>query len=622
MAAGVKDILIRFLGDAEPLGKEATKAEKILAGFNKAAAVAGGVAGAAMVAGLSGAFEQEDALAKLKAQAGQAPWAAAAGEAAGNLYANAYGDSLATVAEATKGVLQQGLLGGDASVAEIEGITGKVMSLAQAFDQDVTGAVNAASQMVKTGLAKNADEALDILTVGFQSGADKAGDLLDTFNEYGTQFRELGIDGASALGLLQQGLGAGARDADIVADALKEFSIRSKTATKDSLDFDQNVADAFKSLGLNAERMGKAFNRGGDVARDALIEVQAKLAGVKDPAEKGAIAVRLFGTQAEDMGEALYALDLDNAADAIGKVDGAAAAADAQLGQTASATLTSFKRSVQANLTDAMAKAIPYITGAANAIKPYLPIIVPIVAVLGGFAAAVWAVNVAMKAWTAATVVCAAVQRTMTAVALASRIAFLALNAAMRANPIGAVITALTLLVGGVILAYKKVGWFRDGVNAVWDRLRGFGSFVADLFSTVVDGVERAGRAIRDAFSSAFDAVRRAYDASGIDTIVGVIGKVGGGIGSVVGKIPGFASGGVTGRGWAMVGERGPELVNFGSPSRVLSAGATAGALGGGTVVEIHATGPTLADIVRVEVKRRERETVSAVTAGSRRALA
>ncbi len=42
------------------------------------------------------------------------------------------------------------------------------------------------------------------------------------------------------------------------------------------------------------------------------------------------------------------------------------------------------------------------------------------------------------------------------------------LNAAMKANPIGVIVTVLTALVTGLIVAYNKVGWFRDFVNAAW----------------------------------------------------------------------------------------------------------------------------------------------------------
>src|SRR3546814_1114465 len=61
----------------------------------------------------------------------------------------------------------------------------------------------AVAKMIKTGLAKNAEEAFDILTRGAQTGANEAEDLLDTFSEYSTQFRKLGLDGKTAMGLLR-----------------------------------------------------------------------------------------------------------------------------------------------------------------------------------------------------------------------------------------------------------------------------------------------------------------------------------------------------------------------------------------------------------------------------------
>lgn len=72
---------------------------------------------------------------------------------------------------------------------------------------------------------------------------------------------------------------------------------------------------------------------------------------------------------------------------------------------------------------------------------------------------------IATKAWAAVTLVAT------NAVKLA-RIAMLALNAAMRANPIGAVITILTLLVGAVIYAYKHSDTFRRIVDAAWKGIK------------------------------------------------------------------------------------------------------------------------------------------------------
>jgi phage-related protein len=47
-----------------------------------------------------------------------------------------------------------------------------------------------------------------------------------------------------------------------------------------------------------------------------------------------------------------------------------------------------------------------------------------------------------------------------------------ALNIAMRMNPIGLIITALVAVAAGFVMAYRKIAWFRNGVNAVWTWLK------------------------------------------------------------------------------------------------------------------------------------------------------
>jgi hypothetical protein len=57
------------------------------------------------------------------------------------------------------------------------------------------------------------------------------------------------------------------------------------------------------------------------------------------------------------------------------------------------------------------------------------------------------------------------------------------LNAALSANPIGAVVVGLGLLVGGFILAYKKVTPFRNIVNAAFGSVRRAAGPVVSLFT-------------------------------------------------------------------------------------------------------------------------------------------
>lgn len=46
------------------------------------------------------------------------------------------------------------------------------------------------------------------------------------------------------------------------------------------------------------------------------------------------------------------------------------------------------------------------------------------------------------------------------------------LNAALSANPIGLIILAIVAFIGIIVLAYNKIGWFRDLVNAAWSGIK------------------------------------------------------------------------------------------------------------------------------------------------------
>lgn len=61
-------------------------------------------------------------------------------------------------------------------------------------------------------------------------------------------------------------------------------------------------------------------------------------------------------------------------------------------------------------------------------------------------------------------------------------LAILAVNAAFLANPITWVIIAIAALIAGVVLAYNKLGWFKDGVNAVWAGIKLVVGAVVDWF--------------------------------------------------------------------------------------------------------------------------------------------
>jgi TP901 family phage tail tape measure protein len=323
------------------------------AGAAMAAGLAIAATGAALLKkALDASIERANVGNLVAAQLGDTEHAAEWGKLAGRVYADNFGESLADAGNAVRDVFRNKLIPEDAGDDAIKAIAEKVLTvgtLAEASSAEVSRSVH---KMLVTGLAGSAEEALDILTRGFQNGANEAEDLLDTFDEYSIQFKELGISGKEALGLIGQGLKGGARDADTVADALKELAIRAQDGSKASL-------DAFKALGLNGKELSGMFARGGESARTALDMIIDKTKDIKDPMERNAVAVGLFGTKAEDLQDALFGLDLDTAVKGLGDVTGAADKASTALGQGLGPTIETFKRKAQQAFADIGDKIAP-----------------------------------------------------------------------------------------------------------------------------------------------------------------------------------------------------------------------------------------------------------------------
>ncbi|MEU7163143.1 phage tail tape measure protein [Streptomyces morookaense] len=304
-------------------------------------AVLGLSIGAALIGGIGQALDQGKIQGKLQAQMGSSgPMAAEYGKAAGALYSHAVVDSVEEGAEVLKGIAQQGLLPPEATQNQIQTMGRKVADTAAVLGEDVGKVSRAVGTMLKSGIAKNADEAMDVLVKGTQKGVNSAEDLLDTYSEYPTEFRQLGLDAQTSMGLLQQGLQGGARDADVVADSLKEFTLQAQGMS-------DTTKQAYADLGMSGEKMQEVFQKGGPAAGKAFEQVITKLRGVEDPAKKSQIALGLFGTKFEDMQQAIFALDPAHAVDALGKVKGSTDAAGDAMRDNAATKIEVFKRALE-----------------------------------------------------------------------------------------------------------------------------------------------------------------------------------------------------------------------------------------------------------------------------------
>lgn len=212
------------------------------------------------------------------------------GENVKNVYATGLGESIEDVANSMAIVNKQINLTGK----ELENATKSGIALRDTFGFEMEESTRAVSSLMKQ-FGIDAEKAYGIIAVGAQEGADQNGDLLDTLNEYSNHYASLGLSADEFLTSLTTAADIGVFSIDKVGDAVKEFGIRAK-------DGSTGTVEAFTALGLNAEQMGIAFNKGGEVAKNATFQVIEALKAMEDPMERNNAGVALFGTMYEDLG--------------------------------------------------------------------------------------------------------------------------------------------------------------------------------------------------------------------------------------------------------------------------------------------------------------------------------
>jgi phage-related protein len=217
------------------------------------------------------------------------------------------------------------------------------------------------------------------------------------------------------------------------------------------------------------------------------------------------------------------------------------------------------------------------------------------------------------------------------------------LNAALSANPIGLVVIALTALVVGLVIAYKRSATFRaivqsafatvrQAASLLWAGVRLYFGLIAGVFNLQMSIARRVAGAVRSAFSGLVSFIRsipgrirgalsgmfnpitnaaRNAVATARNLLNGLLsfaqsipGRIGN---SLKSAIPGFAHGGIVGQaasggtrsGLTMTGEHGPELlrlppgtqVRSNPDTRRIGAGAEDGSGGGTLRILLDGTG-------------------------------
>ncbi|HCT2683077.1 TPA: phage tail tape measure protein [Enterococcus faecium] len=421
---------------------------------------------------------------------------------------------------------------------------------------------------VTTKTSQNTGQSVDDLMQKVIDGAPQIKQLGLSFGEGVTllgQFEQSGVDSSAALSSLSKATVAYAKDGKSLSQGLEELQDKVKNAGSETEAINA-AAEVFGTKG--GPRMADAIRRG-----TLNLEDLAKTAG-----ESGGAVGDTFDATLDPIDQADQAMN--NAKLAMADVGEAVQVSLLPFFEKATSLLQEFSK-WWGSLDQDTKNWIITIAGIAAAVGPVL---IVLGSLMGSVTKIVGGINSFIGIWQKMSV-------------------FLA------ANPFVLVIAGIALLIAGFVLAYNKVKWFRDGVNAFFQGISDIavqvfnflGGFIGGVFGGIIANFNNyfnAGKRIFNGFldfitgvftgnwSKAWEGVVNIFGGifDGIVAIAkapinGLIGLINdfiglankikvpkgvpivGGKGIHFDKIPYLAKGGHLINGQAIVGEAGPELL-------------------------------------------------------------
>ena len=422
---------------------------------------------------------------------------------------------------------------------------------------------------VTTKTSQNTGQAVDSLFDSAIKGAPQIKQLGLSFGEGVTlmgQFEQAGVDGNAALSSLSKATVAYAKDGKSLSEGLGELQDKIKNASSET-DAINAAAEVFGTKG--GPRMADAIRRGTLNLED--------LAKIADESQ---------GSVGETFEATLDPIDKSN-----------------QAMNNAKLALAGVGESVQISL-------LPFFEMAIDALKSFKGWWDSLdqgtknwIITIAGIIAAVGPVLVVLG------MLMSSVTKIATGIRVLQGV-WSGMTALLAANPFVLVIAGIALLIAGLVIAYNKVEWFRNGVNAffrgvsdvaveVFNFMAGymsniFGGIIQNfqnffdagkrIFTGFIDFItgiftgdwERAWNGVVNIFGGIFDMIAAMAKAP-LNTMIGLINAFLGGLNNIkipkwvpgvggkgfsISTIPYLAEGGHVLNGQAIVGEAGPELLS------------------------------------------------------------
>ncbi|MBO5870835.1 MAG: phage tail tape measure protein [Clostridia bacterium] len=455
-------------------------------------------AGAALTAATTQAVSLEGAVNKYVASTGKSiEETEKFEEVLTNIFSKGLGESMDDIGN-KMGIVTNLL--GDLPTDQLESITEKSLRLQQVYDMDFQENIRGLDAMMSQ-FGITADEALELINQGAQNGLNQNKDWTDQIAEYAVHWADLGFTAEDMLNKLIAGSQDGAFQIDYLNDAMKEFGIK-------VLEDDEKVSGAFTTLGLNAETLKTAFAQGGDAGREAFSQVAEALNAVDDPLKQNEIGVTLFGTKFEDLG-ATAILAMGSAEESVDMLGDSLDKTSEIMDSGTGASFEQLTRDIQllgAELGQVLLPIIqPLVDGLRGMVQSFSemsPTAQTVIVTILGIVTAIGPLLIVIGNIITAVGTIMTIVPQLVGIFNTVKTAMVALNAVMAANPVGAIILAITALIAIFVTLYNKCDWFRNGVNAIWDGIKTaffaawdaitnfFTVTIPEVFNTVINFVK------------------------------------------------------------------------------------------------------------------------------------
>lgn len=383
-----------------------------------------------------------------------------------DIFTGGVGESMDQVSEAVMTV-KKNL--DDLSETDLKNITEQAITLDSLYGIDMNETLRGVNSLMQQ-FGLDAQTAMDYIVSGTQNGLDKTNELGDNLAEYSGKFEQAGYSADEYFQLLNNGLDGGAYNLDKVNDAINEVTTRLADGT---------IGDAIGSYSQETQNLFAQWQQGGATQKQVIDSIVNDIKNTTSQQNALNLAATAFGTMAED-GNLKFITSLSSVGDTYTDVTGKAndlfnATTTSQ--QNLDAAMRQAKENL-APIGDAIVElgtnTIPEASQAFMDFTSYItthgPAITSVIAGIGaGFVA-----------WNIGSII-SGVTNGLTAM----KTAVLGVNAAVAANPIGALVTILTVVITSIVTfiatnkdAQAAIGnaWtsIKEGVSDAIEKIKGF----------------------------------------------------------------------------------------------------------------------------------------------------